>query len=114
MADEDKGLVAGHPPAGKALHLLPLLGGKTNAHVASFFSTVKAGGMRIVQHKTPNSERPAKDPVEVIGLSVSGAASSVWGEGTVSVGWETGFVQTINSNAPSLPSAEPSAQREHG
>lgn len=45
MADEDKGLVAGHPPA------------------------VKAGGMRIVQHKTPNAERPAKDPVEVIGLS---------------------------------------------
>lgn len=45
MADEDKGLVAGHPPA------------------------VKAGGMRIVQHKTPNGERPAKDPVEVIGLS---------------------------------------------
>lgn len=30
---------------------------------------VKAGGMRIVQHKTPNTERPAKDPVEVIGLS---------------------------------------------
>ena len=29
--------------------------------------------------KTPNSERPAKDPVEVIGLSVSGAASSVGG-----------------------------------
>lgn len=25
--------------------------------------------MRIVQHKTPNTERPAKDPVEVIGLS---------------------------------------------
>uniref|UniRef100_A0A182N3W6 Death-associated protein 1 n=1 Tax=Anopheles dirus TaxID=7168 RepID=A0A182N3W6_9DIPT len=45
MADEDKGLVAGHPPA------------------------VKAGGMRIVQHKTPSTERPAKDPVEVIGLS---------------------------------------------
>lgn len=45
MADEDKGLVAGRPPA------------------------VKAGGMRIVQHKTPNAERPAKDPVEVIGLS---------------------------------------------
>lgn len=45
MADEDKGLVAGHPPA------------------------VKAGGMRIVQHKTPSAERPAKDPVEVIGLS---------------------------------------------
>ncbi|XP_055622126.1 death-associated protein 1 [Toxorhynchites rutilus septentrionalis] len=45
MADDDKGLVAGHPPA------------------------VKAGGMRIVQHKTPNPERPAKDPVEVIGLS---------------------------------------------
>ncbi|XP_058831766.1 death-associated protein 1 [Topomyia yanbarensis] len=45
MADEDKGLVAGRPPA------------------------VKAGGMRIVQHKTPSTERPAKDPVEVIGLS---------------------------------------------
>lgn len=45
MADDDKGLVAGHPPA------------------------VKAGGMRIVQHKTPATERPAKDPVEVIGLS---------------------------------------------
>lgn len=45
MADEDKGKVAGHPPA------------------------VKAGGMRIVQHKTPSAERPAKDPVEVIGLS---------------------------------------------
>lgn len=45
MADEDKGLVAGHPPA------------------------VKAGGMRIVQHKTTNPDRPAKDPVEVIGLS---------------------------------------------
>lgn len=27
--------------------------------------------MRIVQHKTPSAERPAKDPVEVIGLSVS-------------------------------------------
>ncbi|KFB50134.1 AGAP011832-PA-like protein [Anopheles sinensis] len=45
MADDDKGLVAGHPPA------------------------VKAGGMRIVQHKNPATERPAKDPVEVIGLS---------------------------------------------
>ncbi|XP_052873021.1 death-associated protein 1 [Anopheles cruzii] len=43
MADEDK--VAGRLPA------------------------VKAGGMRIVQHKTPSNERPAKDPVEVIGLS---------------------------------------------
>ncbi|XP_053687543.1 death-associated protein 1 [Sabethes cyaneus] len=45
MADGDKDLVAGRPPA------------------------VKAGGMRIVQHKTPSTERPAKDPVEVIGLS---------------------------------------------
>lgn len=27
--------------------------------------------MRITQHKTPNTERAAKDPVEVIGLSVS-------------------------------------------
>lgn len=25
--------------------------------------------MRIVQHKTPNTERPGKDPVEVIGYS---------------------------------------------
>lgn len=45
MADGDKDLVAGRLPA------------------------VKAGGMRIVQHKTPNSDRPGKDPVEVIGLS---------------------------------------------
>uniref|UniRef100_A0A182FUZ7 Uncharacterized protein n=1 Tax=Anopheles albimanus TaxID=7167 RepID=A0A182FUZ7_ANOAL len=47
MADDDKELVAGRLPA------------------------VKAGGMRIVQHKTPSNDRPAKDPVEVIGLSVS-------------------------------------------
>ncbi|ETN64672.1 hypothetical protein AND_003576 [Anopheles darlingi] len=45
MADDDKELVAGRLPA------------------------VKAGGMRIVQHKTPSNDRPAKDPVEVIGLS---------------------------------------------
>lgn len=31
---------------------------------------VKAGGMRIVQHKTPNTERAAlSEPVEVVGLS---------------------------------------------
>lgn len=30
--------------------------------------------MRIVQHKTPNADRPGKDPVEVIGLSVSNPA----------------------------------------
>lgn len=45
MADENKDLVAGRPPA------------------------VKAGGMRIVQHKALNPDRPAKDPVDVIGLS---------------------------------------------
>ncbi|XP_063707954.1 death-associated protein 1 [Culicoides brevitarsis] len=45
MADEEQKLKAGHPPA------------------------VKAGGMRIVQHKSTNAERPGKDPVEVIGLS---------------------------------------------
>ncbi|XP_053964786.1 uncharacterized protein LOC128867532 isoform X1 [Anastrepha ludens] len=42
----------------------------------------KAGGMRIVQHKAPNAERPAKDaedctgltqPVAVNSMSVSGA-----------------------------------------
>ncbi|XP_053964787.1 death-associated protein 1 [Anastrepha obliqua] len=58
MADEQPNLVAGHPPA------------------------VKAGGMRIVQHKAPNAERPAKDaedctgltqPVAVNSMSVSGA-----------------------------------------
>ncbi|XP_005187706.1 death-associated protein 1-like [Musca domestica] len=59
MADEEQPqLLAGHPPA------------------------VKAGGMRIVQHKTHNSERPAKDaedctgltqPVSVNTMSVSGA-----------------------------------------
>ncbi|KAI8123668.1 hypothetical protein FF38_09794 [Lucilia cuprina] len=59
MADEQQpNLLAGHPPA------------------------VKAGGMRIVQHKTPNAERPAKDaedctgltqPVNVNAMSVSGA-----------------------------------------
>jgi hypothetical protein len=31
------------------------------------FPSVKAGGMRIVQHKTPNPERPGKDQVEIIG-----------------------------------------------
>ncbi|XP_068145278.1 death-associated protein 1 [Drosophila tropicalis] len=58
MADEQPNLVAGHPPA------------------------LKAGGMRIVQHKASGSERPAKDaedctgltqPVNVNSASVSGA-----------------------------------------
>ncbi|XP_013102973.1 death-associated protein 1 [Stomoxys calcitrans] len=59
MADEEQPqLLAGHPPA------------------------VKAGGMRIVQHKTHSNERPAKDaedctgltqPVSVNTMSVSGA-----------------------------------------
>ncbi|XP_075168816.1 death-associated protein 1 [Haematobia irritans] len=59
MADEEQPqLLAGHPPA------------------------VKAGGMRIVQHKTHTHERPAKDaedctgltqPVNVNTMSVSGA-----------------------------------------
>lgn len=31
---------------------------------------VKAGGMRIVQHKTPNPERPAKDAEDCTGLTV--------------------------------------------
>jgi len=44
MADEDSKLKAGHPPA------------------------VKAGGMRIVQHKGSPKEL-GKDPVETIGLS---------------------------------------------
>jgi len=45
MSDEEPTLKAGHPPA------------------------VKAGGMRIVQHKTPNTERPAKDLEDVTGLT---------------------------------------------
>ncbi|EDV35580.1 uncharacterized protein Dana_GF12400 [Drosophila ananassae] len=58
MADEQPNLVAGHPPA------------------------LKAGGMRIVQHKAPTSERPPKDaedctgltqPISVNSASVSGA-----------------------------------------
>uniref|UniRef100_A0A1A9WSG1 Death-associated protein 1 n=1 Tax=Glossina brevipalpis TaxID=37001 RepID=A0A1A9WSG1_9MUSC len=58
MGDEQINLVAGHPPA------------------------VKAGGMRIVQHKQPTTERLPKDaedctgltqPVIVNTMSVSGA-----------------------------------------
>lgn len=36
-----------------------------------FSCSVKAGGMRIVQHKTPNTERPAKDLEDCTGLTVS-------------------------------------------
>lgn len=35
------------------------------------FKTVKAGGMRIVQHKTPNTERAPKDLEDCTGLTVS-------------------------------------------
>lgn len=35
------------------------------------FITVKAGGMRIVQHKTPNTERAPKDLEDCTGLTVS-------------------------------------------
>lgn len=55
---------------------------KNNGHWLQFIQIVqtlvpvKAGGMRIVQHKTPNADRPGKDPVEVIGLSVSMLACS--------------------------------------
>ncbi|ALC40774.1 CG12384 [Drosophila busckii] len=45
MADEQPNLVAGHPPA------------------------MKAGGMRIVQHKAPTAERPAKDAEDCTGLT---------------------------------------------
>lgn len=40
--------------------------------IVYFLFAVKAGGMRIVQHKTPNNERAAKDPVEIVGLSQPG------------------------------------------
>lgn len=40
-------------------------------------AVVKAGGMRIVQHKNPSSERAAKDPVEVIGLSQNNPIDAV-------------------------------------
>lgn len=47
-----------------------------------YFQTVKAGGMRIVQHKTPNTERPAKDLEDCTGLTVSQNQSynllSIW------------------------------------
>lgn len=40
--------------------------------------SVKAGGMRIVQHKNPSSERAAKgEHVEVIGLSQNDPIDSV-------------------------------------
>jgi len=42
MSDEESNQKAGPPPGSKCL------------------PAVKAGGMRIVQHKTPNTERPAK------------------------------------------------------
>ncbi|XP_055372659.1 death-associated protein 1 [Condylostylus longicornis] len=45
MSDEESQKVAGHPPA------------------------VKAGGMRIVQHKNPHPERPAKDAEDCTGLT---------------------------------------------
>ncbi|KAH8372635.1 hypothetical protein KR009_001472 [Drosophila setifemur] len=45
MADEQPNLVAGHPPA------------------------MKAGGMRIVQHKAPVAERPPKDAEDCTGLT---------------------------------------------
>ncbi|KAG5672341.1 hypothetical protein PVAND_002474 [Polypedilum vanderplanki] len=37
--------------------------------VAGREPAVKAGGMRIVQHKSGHGHQPGKDPVEVIGLS---------------------------------------------
>ncbi|CRL06302.1 CLUMA_CG018989, isoform A [Clunio marinus] len=52
--DESKAKVAGRPPA------------------------VKAGGMRIVQHKTPNTERAARSsPLEVVGFNQNNPIDSV-------------------------------------
>ncbi|KAH8263900.1 hypothetical protein KR038_003763 [Drosophila bunnanda] len=39
--------------------------------VCSFDITVKAGGMRIVQHKAPAAERAPKDAEDCTGLTVS-------------------------------------------
>lgn len=70
MADEDPQLLAGHPPAGKAflmfrIHsLYPII-----TYILYNFHIVKAGGMRIVQHKTPTSERVAKDQEDCTGLT---------------------------------------------
>lgn len=36
-----------------------------------FFWLVKAGGMRIVQHKAPPNDRPAKDVEDCTGLTVN-------------------------------------------
>ncbi|KAH8254417.1 hypothetical protein KR032_010039 [Drosophila birchii] len=52
MADEQPNLVAGHPPA------------------------LKAGGMRIVQHKTPAAERAPKDAEDCTGLTQPVAVNS--------------------------------------
>lgn len=80
--DESKLKVAGRAPAGKWIELecdiifteiqVQLI---KSVFIANFLLIyvvvlVKAGGMRIVQHKTPNSDRAAKaEPVEVIGMS---------------------------------------------
>jgi len=53
-----------------------------NLQIQGKLPAVKAGGMRIVQHKSPNNERPAKDaedctgltqPVTVVSDKISGA-----------------------------------------
>ncbi|XP_036334005.1 death-associated protein 1-like [Rhagoletis pomonella] len=53
MADEQPDLVAGHPPA------------------------VKAGGMRIVQHKTPTAERPVNDAEDCTELTETAGGNSM-------------------------------------
>ncbi|XP_070503290.1 death-associated protein 1 [Chironomus tepperi] len=84
--DESKMKVAGHKPA------------------------VKAGGMRIVQHKNPNSERPGKDPVEVIGLAQNNPldtavqlSSSPTQKSPIDTGSHVAHQQKPPINVPSKP-----------
>lgn len=92
--DESKVKVAGRAPAGKWIQswfLTLNLKNPTHQIDRKLFITkflllvlitngdvVKAGGMRIVQHKAPNSERAAKgEPVDIIGLSQNNPIDSV-------------------------------------
>lgn len=62
-------LKAGHPPAGKLIFYA------NKAEIFNIYfctaNIVKAGGMRITQHKTTHTERPPKDAEDVTGLTVS-------------------------------------------
>jgi len=93
MADEEAAqLKAGHPAA------------------------VKAGGMRIVQHKTPNTERPAKDLEDCTGLTVppniTPSTTTVSGVTVKGVhDYPTEAVQA--AHAPRIPQSVPQKPMHH-